>query len=86
MVTAGLRLYQLNISRSHSHSNTGDTTITRLFPIDEDEFGDGEETETGAETEDDYHDARLLPEDYHSLRDMTVLTRRMFSNFCFFVL
>ncbi len=39
---------------------------TRLLPrtflgapvVDEDEIDEGEETETGAETEDDYHDAR----------------------------
>ncbi|PPR01243.1 hypothetical protein CVT24_006007 [Panaeolus cyanescens] len=73
-------LTQADISRS---SSVGDTTITRSFlaqPQQEDEgIDEGEETETGAETEDDYHDARqsimtFTPtpsEDFHSVITMT---------------
>lgn len=70
---------QSNISQSESSS--GDTTITRSFLAagpsveDEDEYDEGEETETGADT--DYHDARQSivmstpTEDFHSVRTMT---------------
>ncbi|KAF9480593.1 hypothetical protein BDN70DRAFT_805008 [Pholiota conissans] len=71
---------QADVSRTNS--SVGDTTITRTFLShqavgDEDEIDEGEETETGAETEDDYHDARQSimmttpSEDYHSVRTMT---------------
>lgn len=70
---------QADVSRTNS--SAGDTTITRTFSgapvVDEDEVDEGEETETGAETEDDYHDARQSivmttpSEDFHSVRTMT---------------
>ncbi|KAF9528362.1 hypothetical protein CPB83DRAFT_791687 [Crepidotus variabilis] len=72
---------QADISRS---SSIGDSTLTRSFLAerhheeeDEEVIDDGEETETGAETDDDYEDARqsinmVTPsEDYHSIMTMT---------------
>ncbi|KAF9051377.1 hypothetical protein BJ165DRAFT_881386 [Panaeolus papilionaceus] len=71
-------LTQADISRS---SSVGDTTITRSFLAqaqqEEQDIDEGEETETGAETEDDYHDARQSimmstpSEDFHSVLTMT---------------
>ena len=73
---------QADISQGDSLGR--DTTIrqTRSFLVDrpaeedEDEFDEGEETETGADTEDDYQDARQsihasTPSDYHSMLTMT---------------
>ena len=69
---------QANIS--HASTSVGDSTITRNFLVQrgdeelyEDEIDEGEETETGADTEEDYHDARMSTpsEDFHSLLTMT---------------
>ncbi|KAF8815724.1 hypothetical protein BYT27DRAFT_7079180 [Phlegmacium glaucopus] len=63
---------------SHSSVSVGDSTIKRSFlvqrheeEIDEEGIDEGEETETGADT--DYHDARMSTpsEDFHSLLTMT---------------
>ena len=46
---------------SHANTNVGDNMITDSFLVqqhDEEEIDEGEETETGADTEDDYHDAQ----------------------------
>ena len=46
---------------SHANTNVGDSMITNSFLVqqhDEEEIDEGEETETGADTEDDYHDAQ----------------------------
>ncbi|KAF9558067.1 hypothetical protein CPC08DRAFT_667924 [Agrocybe pediades] len=70
-------LTQSDVSQS---SSAGDTTITRTFLAqgpaqEEDDYDEGEETETGADT--DYHDARQSimmstpTEDFHSVRTMT---------------
>ena len=64
---------------SHSSASVGDSTITRSFlvqgrdTLDEDKIDDGEETETGGDTEEDYQDARMSTpsEDFHSLLTMT---------------
>ncbi|KAF8962640.1 hypothetical protein BDZ97DRAFT_2059572 [Flammula alnicola] len=71
---------QSDISRTNT--SVGDTTVTRAFLVEhhaevEDEIDEGEETETGADTEEDYHDARQSimmstpSEDFHSVRTMT---------------
>ena len=65
---------------SHASVSVGDSTITRSFLVrgpdevlDEGKIDDGEETETGGETEEDYQDARMSTpsEDFHSLLTMT---------------
>ena len=61
---------------SHASTSMDDSTITRSFLVqrhDEEEINDGEETETGADTEDDYEDARMSTpsEDFHSLLTLT---------------
>ena len=67
---------------SYGSTSAGDSTITRNFLAErheerDEDLDEGEETETGAETEDDYHDARQSiglstpSEDFHSVRTMT---------------
>ena len=69
---------------SHSSVSVGNSTITRSFlvhgrneALDEGKIDDGEETETGGDTEEDYQDARMSTrmstpsEDFHSLLTMT---------------
>ena len=61
---------------SQSSVSVGNSTITRSFLVREHNEGkmeDGEETETGADTEEDYLDARMSTpsEDFHSLLTMT---------------
>ena len=63
---------------SHASTSVGDSTITRSFlartheELDEGRIYD-RETETGGDTEADYHDARMSTpsEDFHSLLTMT---------------
>ncbi|PPQ80542.1 hypothetical protein CVT25_001575 [Psilocybe cyanescens] len=72
-------LTQSDVSRAST--SAGETTITRSFLVgrhdEEAEEDEGEETETGADTEDDYHDARQSigmstpSEDFHSIRTVT---------------
>jgi hypothetical protein len=65
---------------SYSSVSVGDSTVTRSFlvhgddeALDEGIINDGEETETGGYTEEDYQDARMSTpsEDFHSLLTMT---------------
>ena len=65
---------------SYSSTSVGDSTITRSFLVDGDDeavdegrIDNGEETETGGDTEEDYQDARMSTpsEDFHSLLTMT---------------
>jgi hypothetical protein len=67
---------------SYGSTSAGDSTITRSFLTErhdehDEDLDEGDETETGAETEDDYHDARQSiglstpSEDFHSVRTMT---------------
>lgn len=66
---------------SYGSTSVGDSTITRSFLAqrhdEHEDLDEGEETETGGETEDDYHDARQSiglstpSEDFHSVRTMT---------------
>lgn len=69
---------QADISRASV--SVGDSTITRSFlvrghneALDEGKIDDGEDTETGGDTEEDYQDARMSTpsEDFHSLLTMT---------------
>jgi hypothetical protein len=76
---AGRRLTLTQSDFSHGSSSFGDSTITRSFLAErhdehDEDLDEGEETETGAETEDNYHDARQSigpSEDFHSVRTMT---------------